>query len=241
MVASSFQKPLIELRDLRFSWQKNSSAVIHLDSLSFKPGEHVFIRGASGSGKSTLLNLIGGILKPQSGSVAILGKDICVLSSGERDRFRADHIGVVFQQFNLIPYLSILQNVILPCRFSRLRTARSIERSGSVEAEANYLLSHLYASNGPDLNQKVTDLSVGQQQRVAAARALMGRPELIIADEPTSSLDFDSRQTFMNLLFDEVKDNHSTLLFVSHDPTHQTMFTRSLDIEAINHRVLEQS
>jgi putative ABC transport system ATP-binding protein len=241
MTASSPQKPLIELKNLRFSWQKNTCPIIQLDSLSFKPGEHVFIRGASGSGKSTLLNLIGGVLTPQSGSVAILGKDICGLSSSERDRFRADHIGVIFQQFNLIPYLSILENVILPCRFSPLRTARSIQRSGSVVAEATYLLSHLYDSNGPDLNQRVTDLSVGQQQRVAAARALMGRPELIIADEPTSSLDYDSRLAFMNLLFDEVDGNHSTLLFVSHDPTHQAMFSRSLDIEAINHAVPEQS
>jgi len=241
MTASSVQKPLIELKELRFSWQKNSRPMIHLDSLSFKPEEHVFIRGASGSGKSTLLNLIGGVLTPQSGSVEILGKNICGLSSSERDRFRADHIGVIFQQFNLIPYLSILENVTLPCRFSPLRTARSIERSGSVAAEAIYLLSHLYDSNGPDLNQRVTDLSVGQQQRVAAARALMGRPALIIADEPTSSLDFDNRLAFMKLLFDEVDGNHSTLLFVSHDPTHQAMFSRSLDIEAINQAVRAQS
>ena len=228
------EKPLIELRDIRFCWPQGVQPVIDLKKLDFQKAEHVFIRGPSGSGKSTLLNIIGGVLPVQQGTVQVLGNPISELNAASRDKLRADHIGFIFQQFNLIPYLSILENVVLPCRFSPIRTDRCIQRSGSVELEARYLLSHLYADSGPDLHQRVTDLSVGQQQRVAAARALMGQPELIIADEPTSSLDFDMRQVFMKLLFDEVKNSHSTLLFVSHDPTHETLFQRCIDMSSIN-------
>lgn len=227
--------PLIELTDINFCWPQSDRPVIDLQKLVFHKAEHVFIQGASGSGKSTLLNIIGGVLPVQRGTVEVLGNNISQLSAAPRDKLRADHIGFIFQQFNLIPYLSILENVVLPCRFSPIRSQKSIKRSGSVESEARYLLSHLYTDSGPDLHQRVTDLSVGQQQRVAAARALMGQPELIIADEPTSSLDFDSRQVFMDLLFNEVKNSDSTLLFVSHDPAHQALFHRCIDMDSINH------
>lgn len=229
-------QPLIELSDIRFCWPQSDQPVIDLQTLEFEQAEHVFIQGASGSGKSTLLNIIGGVLPVQQGTVQVLGNNINQLSAASRDKLRADHIGFIFQQFNLIPYLSILENVVLPCHFSRIRSDRSIKRSGSIESEARYLLSHLYADSDPDFHQRVTDLSVGQQQRVAAARALMGQPELIIADEPTSSLDFDMRQVFMNLLFDEVKSSHSTLLFVSHDPAHQPLFPRCIDMSSINRK-----
>jgi len=230
----STNQPLIELSDLRFSWQGQTEAVLDIRQLHINRGEHVFIQGASGSGKSTLLNIIGGILTAQTGIVRVLGEDISRLSPTQCDRLRADHIGFIFQQFNLIPYLSILENVILPCRFSKIRSDKSVQRSGSVEDEARYLLSHLYGDKGPDIHQKVTDLSVGQQQRVAAARALMGQPELVIADEPTSSLDFDTRQVFMDLLFNEVDSSDSTLLFVSHDPTLKELFHNHIDMKSIN-------
>jgi putative ABC transport system ATP-binding protein len=236
MQGQSPTQPLIELTDIRFCWPQSDQPVIDLQKLDFHKAEHVFIRGASGSGKSTLLNIIGGVLPVQQGTVQVLGNTISQLSAAPRDKLRADHIGFIFQQFNLIPYLSILENVVLPCHFSSTRLHRSIKRSGSVESEARYLLSHLYTDAGPDLHQRVTDLSVGQQQRVAAARALMGQPELIIADEPTSSLDIESRQVFMNLLFNEVKNSNSTLLFVSHDPAYQGLFHRYIDMDSINHR-----
>ncbi len=237
MSAQNSPQKLVELRDLRFQWRENADVVIDIEQLDFNQGEHVFIQGASGSGKSTLLNIIGGVLVARQGKVQVLGQQLSALSATQRDRLRADHIGFIFQQFNLIPYLSILENVMIPCRFSETRQFRSIERSGTIENEARFLLSHLFDSGGPDLNQKVTELSVGQQQRVAAARALMGQPELVIADEPTSSLDFDSRQAFMNLLFNEVNNSHSTLLFVSHDPSHRNLFHQCIDMRQINRRV----
>jgi putative ABC transport system ATP-binding protein len=225
---------MIDLKNVQFSWPNSTNPVINLSTLSFKQGEHVFIKGASGSGKSTLLNIIGGVLTPQSGRVNVFNHDYAELSATQRDKLRANHVGFIFQQFNLIPYLSMLENVMLPCRFSADRYKKSLQRSGSIESEARYLLNQLYGESTPNFERNVSELSVGQQQRVAAARALMGQPELVIADEPTSSLDFEIREAFMALLFDEVKESNSTLLFVSHDPTLQSQFDRHLDMNAVN-------
>jgi putative ABC transport system ATP-binding protein len=226
--------PLIQLENVDFSWHSKASPSIRSGKLCIDRHEHVFIQGASGSGKSTLLNIIGGIVTPQRGQVEVVGQDFRKIREVQRDRVRADHIGFIFQQFNLIPYLSILENVTLPCRFSDVRRQNAIERSGSVANEAIYLLSRLYSEAKFGFDRNSSELSVGQQQRVAAARALIGQPQLIIADEPTSSLDYDSRQAFMDLLFDEVKTSGSTLLYVSHDPTHQHLFDRVIDMPAIS-------
>ena len=234
MTESDSKSPIIRLKEVDFAWHAQANLTIKSGNFSIEEHEHVFIRGASGSGKSTLLNIIGGIVRPQRGQVEIVGQDFCQLKELQRDRLRADHIGFIFQQFNLIPYLSILENVTLPCRFSKLRRANAIERSGSVVEEAVYLLSRLYSKGRCSFHLTTSELSVGQQQRVAAARALIGQPQLIIADEPTSSLDYDAREAFMDLLFDEIKLSGSTLLYVSHDPTHQHLFNRVVDISAIN-------
>jgi putative ABC transport system ATP-binding protein len=234
MAHSAFTPPLIRLHEVEFSWHAKANPTIKAGNLCVEKHEHVFIKGASGSGKSTLLNIIGGIVTPQRGQVEIIEQDFCQLKELQRDSFRADHIGFIFQQFNLIPYLSILENVILPCRFSKVRRQNAIERSGTVTDEAIYLLSRLYSRAEFGVNRNTSELSVGQQQRVAAARALIGQPQLIIADEPTSSLDYDTRQAFMDLLFDEIKLSGSTLLYVSHDPTHQHLFDRVVDMSAIN-------
>ena len=234
-MTESVSKPtLIELNNVDFAWHAQANLTIKSANLCVEEHDHVFIRGASGSGKSTLLNIIGGIVTPQQGGVEIVGHDFCQLKELQRDRVRADHIGFIFQQFNLIPYLSILENVTLPCRFSKLRRENAIQRSGSVTAEALYLLNRLYAKGQFNFQRKTGELSVGQQQRVAAARALIGQPQLIIADEPTSSLDYDAREAFMGLLFDELKLSGSTLLYVSHDPTHQHLFDRVVDMSVIN-------
>jgi putative ABC transport system ATP-binding protein len=234
MTESDSKSPIIRLKEVDFAWHAQANLTIKSGNFCIEEHEHVFIRGASGSGKSTLLNIIGGIVRPQRGQVEIVGQDFCQLKELQRDRLRADHIGFIFQQFNLIPYLSILENVTLPCRFSKLRRANAIERSGSVVEEAVYLLSRLYSKGRCSFHLTTSELSVGQQQRVAAARALIGQPQLIIADEPTSSLDYDAREAFMDLLFDEIKLSGSTLLYVSHDPTHQHLFNRVVDISAIN-------
>mgnify|MGYP000005717742 CR=1 FL=1 len=234
MIEAVSKPPLVAIKEVDFAWHAKANLTISSGNLCIEEHEHVFIRGASGSGKSTLLNIIGGIVTPQKGQVDIIGQDFCQLKELARDKVRADHIGFIFQQFNLIPYLSILENVTLPCRFSKLRRENAIRRSGSVTEEAVYLLSRLYSKGQFSFHRSTSELSVGQQQRVAAARALIGQPQLIIADEPTSSLDYDAREAFMALLFDEIKLSGSTLVYVSHDPTHQHLFDRVIDMSEIN-------
>jgi len=222
---------VVELTGLRFAWMRGTPPVIDVEELRIAAGERVFVRGASGSGKSTLLSLVAGVVTPQAGSVRVLGRDMGALSSAQRDRFRADHIGFIFQMFNLIPYLSVLENVTLPCGFSvRRKTAAGPD----VAAEAVRLLGHLDMAAVDVLHRPVTELSVGQQQRVAAARALIGAPQLVIADEPTSSLDADRRRAFIDLLFRECARERAALLFVSHDASLASLFDRAVEFTEIN-------
>src|SRR5207248_634448 len=144
-----------------------------------------------------------------------------------RDRFRADHVGVIFQAFNLVPYLSVLENVCLPCTFSSRRRRQCEQSRTSVGEVAANLLDHLDLGGAAMSHRSVTTLSVGQQQRVAAARALIGAPELVIADEPTSSLDADRRTAFLELLFRECTRVSATLIFVTHDATLAPLFDRT--------------
>ena len=225
--------PVVSLSDVRFAWNAGSRVVIDIQHLDMPRGERLFVRGPSGSGKSTLLSLLGGMVVPQTGTVKVLGQDLAELGGPGRDRFRADHIGFIFQMFNLIPYLSVVENVVLPCGFSARREQRAANASGSVQAEALRLLEHLDMADPEILSRRVTDLSVGQQQRVAAARALIGAPELIIADEPTSALDADRRLAFIELLFEECAREKSTLVFVSHDAELAAKFDRSVELKGI--------
>jgi len=192
------------------------------------------VRGPSGSGKSTLLSLLAGVLQAQSGSVKVLGSELSALGGAARDHFRADHVGVIFQMFNLIPYLSVLENVALPCVFSARRRERCIHEGMSVDAAAAELLDHLDMGGDDTLRREVTRLSVGQQQRVAAARSLIGSPELVLADEPTSSLDADRRAAFLELLFRECARASATLIFVSHDATLEPLFDRCVEFHDVN-------
>lgn len=225
---------VIDVTDLEFAWRPDAPTVLSIDSFQVTSGECLFIKGPSGSGKSTLLSLLSGVTTAAVGSVRVMGQELGQLGSVQRDHFRADHIGYIFQMFNLIPYLSVVDNVILPCRFSSHRRSKALTRSGALEAEARRLLQHLDMDH-PDLHRRaVTTLSVGQQQRVAAARALMGSPELLIADEPTSSLDGDRRESFIQLLFDECRGVGATLIFVSHDASLEHLFDRTIDLAEIN-------
>lgn len=225
--------PMIELSEVIFSWNFDT-VVLNLDRLRIFPGERVFIAGPSGSGKTTLLNLIAGIITPQKGTVSVSGEILNRFTGTQRDLFRADHIGFIFQMFNLVPYLSVVENVTLSCFFSKRRRNRAISRSGSIEAEADRLLKNLGMDGTVDAGQPVTRLSVGQQQRVAAARALIGEPDIIIADEPTSALDMDHRKTFLELLFKECERKQGTIVFVSHDTSLESMFDRTIELNAIN-------
>ncbi len=227
---------IIDVQDLEFRWHKDGPTVLSIESLQVAVGESLFIKGPSGSGKSTLLSLLSGVTTAGAGTVRVMDQALERLSSVQRDHFRADHIGYIFQMFNLIPYLSVVENVVLPCRFSARRRARALARGADLDTEARRLLRHLDMDH-PDLHRRaVTTLSVGQQQRVAAARALMGAPELLIADEPTSSLDADRRESFIRLLFDESRQAGSTLVFVSHDPALERLFHRTVDLAELERR-----
>jgi putative ABC transport system ATP-binding protein len=225
--------PVLALENVVFHWPGQDQACLDIDRFEVAADEQVFIHGDSGSGKSTLLNLIAGVLVPRRGRLDALGQSLAGLSAAARDRFRVDHIGLIFQQFNLIPYLSVLDNVLLPCRFSQRRRLRALESAASLRAAAGALLTHL--DLGEELWQRsATQLSVGQQQRVAAARALIGRPEIVIADEPTSALDAARQEAFLALLRRECAAARAALLFVSHDQRLAESFDRRVAMEEIN-------
>ena len=223
---------MIEIRQLRYAWPRAAGDCIAIDTLTLDAGTTLFLHGPSGSGKSTLLGLMAGVLKPGAGRIRLLGHDIGALSGAARDRFRADHVGYIFQQFNLLPYLSVIDNVLLPCRFSARREAQA-SRNGSAREEAEHLLAQM----GLDRNlwkRQALQLSVGQQQRVAAARALIGQPEVMIADEPTSALDEDRREAFLDVLLTACAQNHSALVFASHDQRIAQRFVRHVLLPEIN-------
>lgn len=215
----------IRIDDLVFRWRAAAPPAVSLGHLAVAAGRSLFLHGPSGAGKSTLLNLIGGVLQPEHGRIELLGQSLGALSAARRDAFRADHLGFIFQQFNLLPWLSVRDNVLLPCRFSQRRR----QRAGDPAAEAARLLAAL------DLDPALAtapagELSVGQQQRVAAARALIGRPEIIVADEPTSALDAARQDAFIDLLLGEAKAAGSALVFVSHDLRLAAHFDDSLQL-----------
>ena len=226
----SNSSPVIELCDVKFNWPKATNSIIDIASLVVKRGEHLFVKGPSGCGKSTLLSLLTGINTATTGDVNILDTQLNQLKASQRDQFRADNIGYIFQQFNLLPYLSVMENVALPCHFSSLRRTNL---QGDIGENSQQLLSRLKLDHAL-MNQPVVELSIGQQQRVAAARALVGAPQLLIADEPTSALDYDSRSAFIELLLEEANRVNSTVVFVSHDPTLEAKFSRAISLPELN-------
>ena len=220
--------PILQLDDVRYRWPGRASFGLHVPDFALAPGETVLLLGESGSGKSTLLSLICGTNIAQSGTVTVAGTDIAALSPGVRDRFRAEHIGLIFQQFNLLPYASVIDNILLPLHFAPNRRARVNDQ----QTEAQRLCDDLGLPQGT-LHSKAGALSVGQQQRVAAARALIGAPALIIADEPTSSLDAATQATFLDLLFAQTKAYGTTLLMVSHDARLSSLFDRVVQMDDV--------
>jgi putative ABC transport system ATP-binding protein len=193
-----------------------------------QPGESVLLLGESGSGKSTLLSLICGTVVAQSGQVLVNGADIGAQRASARDRMRAEQIGVIFQQFNLLPFASVLDNILLPLRFAPLRR----KRAGEARAQAAQLCADL-GLPADVLHMQAGRLSVGQQQRVAAARAIIGHPPLVIADEPTSALDADTQAGFLDLLFGHLHTSGAALLMVSHDARLGDKFDRVINLHDI--------
>ncbi|MEX1183375.1 MAG: ATP-binding cassette domain-containing protein [Gemmatimonadota bacterium] len=223
------RSPAVLLEDVKFAYAR-SATVLNVPLFRIERGERVFVFGPSGSGKTTLLGLLTGVLRADAGAVRVLDADLTTLSNRGRDALRAAHMGYIFQLFNLIPYLSVEENIVLPCRLSRARAARlnGVSPAAAAAALANALGIDML------LNEKVTRLSVGQAQRVAAARALIGAPDLVVADEPTSALDSDRREQFLELLFERCADAAATLVFVSHDRQLEHMFDRALSLDDLN-------
>jgi len=220
--------PVISLEDVQFGY--GTRLVLDIPQLWVEQGSSVLLRGISGGGKSTLLGLLAGVLLPGKGRVEVAGHALQDMGGAARDRFRADQLGVIFQQFNLLPFLTVRDNIALGLRFSRLRSARI---SGPLDAEIARLLQALQLN--PELMQRrAGTLSVGQQQRVAAARALIGRPALLLADEPTSALDREAASAFLQLMSAQCQAAGTTVLVVSHDDSLQTLFDRTISLSEIN-------
>ena len=234
MLSEQNDKPAIHLSKIDFCWGSVSYDFrIRVKDFQLKKNESGILVGPSGAGKSTLLSLICGILRPQKGITQILGENIESMPDSQKDRFRADHMGIIFQQFNLVPYLSAIDNVLLPLYFSPDRREASGEIQSKTNDEAKRLLDALGIASKTLGMQKAATLSIGQQQRVAAARAFIGSPELIIADEPTSSLDEKNQTEFLEQLFKQKDATGASLLMVSHNKHIAKRFDRIIELEKI--------
>ncbi|RAP32441.1 methionine ABC transporter ATP-binding protein [Candidatus Marinamargulisbacteria bacterium SCGC AG-410-N11] len=216
---------LINISDLKFRYDRSDNWLLSIDNWSLLSNEHVFIEGCSGSGKSSFLNIITGLIPIKDGHISILNEEINKQSKIQSDRFRANHFGIIFQMFNLIPYLNVIENIVLACSFSKRKKERVLKKGISLNDEAQRLCRELDIDHSL-FSKSINELSIGQQQRVAVARALIGEPEIIIADEPTSALDERRKNQFLELLFTECEKVNSTLVFVSHDQTLKSQFKK---------------
>lgn len=248
--------PALELKNLSFRYKGSATFSLQIPQLRLEVGQHLFIKGASGSGKTTLLNLLAGIQTVDTGEIWLGGAQLQPASARRRDAIRAQHIGIVFQQLNLIPYLSVLDNVLLAAAF---QTRAAIgEKTSSHVSDSHVSDSHASDSHASDSHmtpaqlkpraeqlltalgltasmwqQAAESLSVGQQQRVAIARALLCKPTLLIADEPTSALDSEHRDAFMRLLLAQADASQCTVLFVSHDAALAPWFSHTLAMASL--------
>jgi putative ABC transport system ATP-binding protein len=224
--------PTLSVRGLRFGWTRGGPPCLDIAAFEVAAGETVFLHGPSGCGKSTLLSLCAGVLLPDAGRVALQGRDWAALPAARRDALRAERVGYIFQQFNLLPYLSAIDNVLLPCRFSAPRDRAAAAGGGSARDAAAALLQGMGLPEA-SWRRPARALSVGQQQRVAAARALIGAPALVLADEPTSALDEDRRDAFLDLLLGACAAHRSALVFVGHDRRIAGRFARQAALPAL--------
>jgi putative ABC transport system ATP-binding protein len=222
----------VSFSDVSYVWRGSSPFKLSIAGFQLHRGEKLLLLGPSGSGKSTLLSLLAGIIVPDSGRIEIVGTDMAKLSGAARDRFRVDHFGIIFQMFNLLPYASLIDNVLLPLRFSHLRRVNALA-DGTLESVAKQLLMSLGLDEAVVASSNAASLSVGQQQRVAAARALIGSPPIIVADEPTSALDRNTEGAFLRLLFTQSEKADASVIMVSHDEGLGAHFDRVVRLQDI--------
>ena len=220
------EDPALSISDLAFQFDAETGPILRIKSWQVDRGKQVFLQGASGSGKSSLLTLLAGLRVPTMGEVRVLGTTISNLSNHERDRFRALNIGVVFQQFNLIPYLSVMDNILLAAKFGETEGSSVRQRATELLSRVN-LKAELF-------ERKSVDLSVGQQQRVAIVRALINYPALLLVDEPTSALDKANRDSFLTLLLEVLAENNCAMVFVSHDSDIGKHFSNRMELSELN-------
>lgn len=221
----------IAIKNLKYRYPQQKTDLISISKLEISAGRKVFVQGPSGCGKSTLLEILSGIIDVEPSTATqlhVAGDNLLGLSQAQRDQFRSQRIGYIFQQFNLIPYLTVKENIFLPLQFRGQKGTAFSENSSDYKE----LISHLGLSDL--LDHKGSELSVGQQQRVAAARALISRPQILLADEPTSALDQDHKEGFLKLLFSWCQKLNCTLVFVSHDRSLQPLFDEILIWSELN-------
>ncbi|MEK6774576.1 MAG: ABC transporter ATP-binding protein [Bdellovibrionota bacterium] len=215
---------LIQLRSLQFRYSLESELVLDIEKFVMPAKEKFFLYGTSGSGKTTLLEILSGVLKATTGDVFVGGENLTALSDSQRDFFRSQNLGYVFQSFNLIPYLNVNENIILPLKLNpRIKVQNENSQDRLHQICQRLGIEHL-------LDKNVLQLSVGQQQRVAVARALITKPKLLLADEPTSALDYEHREKFLKLIFDICAAEGLGIFFVSHDHSLKGMFDRAVDL-----------
>ncbi len=222
---------MIELKNIKMDYYDNGTKIeaLKLKKIKIEDGKHVAFIGSSGCGKTTLFNLISGMITPTEGTVEVNDVDITSLTEVERDLFRANHIGYIFQDFNLFPDFTVLQNVVLPMSFSKRYSKK----------EMNELAKDILKKVGMNekMNQKVKTLSGGEKQRVAIARSIVNKPNVILADEPTGNLDYKNGTKIMELITKIAKDEKATLVVITHNNSQLDMFDEVLNIEEMNEAI----
>ena len=219
---------MIKLKDIEMKYSDNGQEILALKikNLKLQDRKHIAFIGASGSGKTTLFNMISGMIVPTKGKVEVNDVELTSLKENERDLFRANHIGYIFQDFNLFNEFTVLQNVILPLSFAKAYSKKEMEEM------AKKVLKEVGMEE--KLNQKVKTLSGGEKQRVAIARSIINAPDIILADEPTGNLDFKNGQKIMELLTKLAKEKKATLIVITHNNSQLDMFDEVIDVEKLN-------